>query len=39
MVLKILKVNLTELEDDIVSAKISPVKAAQKILEEFKKSL
>ena len=36
---KNIKSQLTELEDDIVSSKISPVKAAQKILEEFKKSL
>jgi LAO/AO transport system kinase len=36
---KNIKSQLTELEDDIVSAKISPVKAAQKILEEFKNSL
>ncbi len=36
---KNIKSQLTELESDIVSAKISPVKAAQKILEEFKKSL
>jgi LAO/AO transport system kinase len=35
---KNIKSQLTELEDDIVSAKISPVKAAQKILEDFKKS-
>ena len=30
---------LKVLESEIVSAKISPVKAAQNILEEFKKSL
>ena len=35
---KNIKSQLSELEDDIVSAKISPVKAAQKILEDFKKS-
>jgi LAO/AO transport system kinase len=36
---KNIKSQLSELENDIVSAKISPVKAAQKILEDFKKSL
>ena len=36
---KNIKSQLSELEKDIVSAKISPVKASQKILEEFKKSL
>ncbi|ARV14096.1 methylmalonyl Co-A mutase-associated GTPase MeaB [Polaribacter sp. SA4-12] len=35
---KDIKSQLNELEEDIVSAKISPVKAAQKILEDFKKS-
>ncbi|WP_405604719.1 methylmalonyl Co-A mutase-associated GTPase MeaB [Polaribacter sp. Asnod1-A03] len=36
---KKIKSELSILEKDIVSAKISPVKAAQKILEDFKKSL
>ena len=36
---KNIKSHLSILEKDIVSAKISPVKAAQKIIEEFKKSL
>jgi GTPase len=31
--------HLTDLENEIVSAKISPVKAAQKIINEFKKTL
>jgi LAO/AO transport system kinase len=30
---------LKNLEADIVTSKISPVKAAQKIIEEFKKSI
>jgi LAO/AO transport system kinase len=36
---KNIKSQLSELEKDIVSAKISPVKAAQNILEEFKKTI
>ncbi|KGL63359.1 methylmalonyl Co-A mutase-associated GTPase MeaB [Polaribacter sp. Hel1_85] len=36
---KNIKSELSVLEKEIVAAKISPVKAAQKILEEFKKSL
>ena len=35
---KNIKKHLKTLEKDIISAKISPVKAAQLIMEEFKKS-
>jgi LAO/AO transport system kinase len=36
---KNIKTELSSLEKEIISAKISPVKAAQKIIEAFKKSL